>query len=103
MLCLYIIVNEEKYIDYFPPYLYYSGNRQLLLLLVWKPKAHSPVNATIDRTRLNIVNGILGIIDQFFFVFWSIIPRIPLTMFSRVLPKWPYGATTGHSVHFVIR
>ena len=74
MLCLYIIVNEEKYIDYFPPYLYYSGNRQLLLLLVWKPKAHSPVNARIDRTRLNIVNGILSSIGDFFFVVILVLP-----------------------------
>ena len=65
----------------------YSGNGQLLLLLVWKPKRHSRLKAAIDRTRLNTGNGILGIIDQIFFVFWSITPRIPLTTFSRVLPR----------------
>ena len=81
----------------------YSGNRQLLLLLVWKPKAHSAPNATIDRTRLNVVNGILSSIGDFFFVFSPIIARIPLTTFSRVLPQWPYGETTGHSVRFVVR
>ena len=81
----------------------YSGNGQLLLLLVWKPKRHSRLKAAIDRTRLNTGNGIPSIIGEFFFVFWPIIPRIPLTTFSRVLPRWPYGATKGHSVRFVVR
>ena len=71
----------------------YSGNGQLLLPLVWKPKRHSRLKAAIDRTRLNTGNGILSSIGDFFFVFSPIIPRIPLTTFSRVLPRWPCGAT----------
>ena len=44
------------------------------------------------RTRLNIVNGILGIIDRKTKKNLSIIPRIPLTMFSRVLSILAFGA-----------
>ena len=64
----------------------YSSSHETYAVCLVAPHGHR------GRTRLNIVNGILGIIGQKPKKNWSIIPRIPLTMFSRVLSILAFGA-----------